>query len=66
MNWLDRFLLSSKWCEMWPTCIQVAYQQGISDHVPLVLHVDDANWGPRPLRMMKCWGEYACVYLDFR
>jgi exonuclease III len=55
---LDRFLLSNKWCEKWPNCIQVAYQRGLSDHVPLLLHVDEANWGPRPLRMLKCWSEY--------
>jgi len=61
MSWLDWFLLSSKWCEMWPTCIQVGYQRGLSDHVPVVLHVNDANWGPRPLRMMKRCREYAGV-----
>lgn len=43
---LDRFLLSAKWCESWPNCVQVAYQRGLSDHVPLVLHVEDVNWGP--------------------
>ena len=34
------------------------------DHVPLLLHVEDANWGPRPLRMMKCWEDYH-GYSDF-
>jgi len=23
-----------------------------------VLYIDDVNWGPRPLRLMKCWAEY--------
>lgn len=64
MSRLDRFLLSKKWCEKWPSCILVAYQRGLSDHVPLVLLVDEANWGPRPLRMLKCWGEYP-GYADF-
>jgi len=36
MSRLDRFLLSEKWCEAWPNCIQVAYQRGLSDHVPLL------------------------------
>jgi len=58
MSRLDHFLLSDNWCEAWPNCFQVAYQRGLSDHVPLMLHVDDANWGPRPLRMLKCWSEY--------
>jgi len=64
MSRLDRFLLSEKWCEAWPNCIQVAHQRGLSDHVPLVLHVDEANWGPRPLRMLKCWADYP-GYNDF-
>jgi hypothetical protein len=58
MSRLDRFLVSVKWCDSWPNCIQVAHQRGLSDHVPLLLHVDDANWGPRPLRLMKCWADY--------
>jgi len=49
MSRLDRFLLSEKWCEAWPNSFQVAYQRGLSDHVPIMLHVDDANWGPRSL-----------------
>jgi hypothetical protein len=56
---LDRFLLSEKRFEAWPNCIQVVYQRGLSDHIPLVLHVDEANWGPRPLRMLKCWADYS-------
>jgi exonuclease III len=58
MRRLDRFLLSSRWCEVWPVCIQVACQRGLSDHVPLLLYVDEANWGPRPLRMLKCWANF--------
>jgi len=28
------------------------------------LHVDETNWGPRPLRMLKCWAEFP-GYEDF-
>ncbi|KAK2421840.1 hypothetical protein QL285_032423 [Trifolium repens] len=28
---------------------------GLSDDCALVLALDEANWGPRPLRMLKCW-----------
>jgi len=55
MSRLDRFLLSSNWCAMWPNCIQVADQRGLSDHVPLLVYVNEDNWGPRPFRMLKCW-----------
>jgi hypothetical protein len=58
MSRLDRFLLSVNWCSVWPNSVQVANQRGLSDHVPLVLSVDDANWGPRPLRMLKCWADF--------
>ncbi|AES60103.2 endonuclease/exonuclease/phosphatase family protein [Medicago truncatula] len=64
MSRLDRFLLSNKWCEKWPSCIQVAYQRGLSDHVPVLLYVDDANWGPHLLQMLKCWFDYTS-YEDF-
>lgn len=64
MSRLDRFLLSAKWCDTWPNCVHVVLQYGLSDHVPLVLRVDEANWGPRPLRMLKCWVDYP-GYGDF-
>ncbi|PNY14688.1 cysteine-rich receptor-like protein kinase, partial [Trifolium pratense] len=55
MNRLDRFLLSDEWCLTWPNCTQVARMIGLSDHCPLVLAVDEEDWGPRPSRMLKCW-----------
>jgi hypothetical protein len=64
MSRLDRFFLSDKWCQKWPNCIQVAYLRGLSDHALLLLYVDDANWGPRLVRMLKCWSEYQ-GYGDF-
>jgi len=42
----------------------VAYQRGLSDHVPRMFYVDNANWGPRPLHMLKCWADYP-GYDDF-
>ena len=57
MSRLDRFLLNDVWCMTWPNCTQIALQRGLSDHVPLVLRVDVVNWGPQPLRMLKCWAD---------
>jgi len=57
MSRLDRFLLSEDWCLKWPNCLQIALLRGVSDHCPLQLSVDEENWGPRPLRMLKCWQE---------
>ncbi|GAU50260.1 hypothetical protein TSUD_409060 [Trifolium subterraneum] len=35
--------------------LRMVQLRGLSDHCPLVLSVDDENWGPRPVRMLKCW-----------
>ena len=55
MSRLDRVLLSEEWCLRWPNCRQVALLRGLSDHCLLQLSVDEENWGPRPVRMLKCW-----------
>ena len=58
MSRIDRFLLSEEWCSRWPNCLQATCMRGLSDHCPLVLSVDDYNWGPKPVRMLKCWSEF--------
>lgn len=35
--------------------LQIAQLRGLSDHCPLVLSVDEENWGPRPTRLLQCW-----------
>ncbi|GAU47231.1 hypothetical protein TSUD_107670 [Trifolium subterraneum] len=55
MSRLDRFLLFEEWCLAWTNCTQVALLRGLSDHCPLVLVASEEDWGPRPLRMLKCW-----------
>lgn len=57
MSRIDRFLLFEEWCARWPNCLQVASLRGLSDHCPLVLSVDDLNWGPKPVRLLKCWSD---------
>jgi len=57
MSQIDRFLLSDNWCLTWPNCIQLAESRGLSDHCPLVLSVDSQNWGPKLVRMLKCWAD---------
>jgi hypothetical protein len=55
MSRLDRFLLLAEWGRSWPNCTPVVQLRGLSDHCALVLAAEEANWGPRPLRMLKCW-----------
>ena len=57
MSRIDRFLLSEDWCLVWPNCLQIAQLRGLSDHCPLLLSVDEENWGPRPSRFLKCWSD---------
>lgn len=55
MSRLDRFLLFGVWGACWPNCVQVALARSISDHCLLSLTVDEVNWGPKPIHMLKCW-----------
>lgn len=57
MSRIEQFLLSEDWCLVWPNCVQVALLRGLSDHCPLVLSVDEENWGPQPSRFLKCWSD---------
>jgi len=59
MSRIDRVLLSESWCLSWPGCCQMASARGLSDHCPLILSVDEENWGPKPSRMLKCWENFA-------
>jgi len=59
MSRLDRFLLSERWCLTWPNCVQVASSRGLSDHCPIQLSIDEENWGPKPVRMLKCWEKFS-------
>jgi len=58
LSHIDRFSLSDRWCLTWPNCLQLASTRGLSDHCPLVLSIDEENWGPKPLRMLKCWEKF--------
>ena len=58
MSRIDRFLLSENWSLTWPNCFQLTLSRGLSDHCPLELSIDTENWGPKPLRMLKCWADF--------
>lgn len=51
----DQFLLYDSWCLSWPNYVNLASSRGFSYHFPLELSVDEENWGPRLLHMLKCW-----------
>jgi len=43
---------------MWPNYFQLTSSRGLSDHCPIQLNIDKENWGPIPLRMLKCWENF--------
>jgi len=57
MRRLDCFLLSEDWCSIWPNMMQHALNRDLSDHCPILLSMDEVNWGSRPRRRLKCWGD---------
>lgn len=57
MSWLDRFLLSEDWRLTWPNCVKMAQIRGLLDHCAIMLYVDEVNWGPRSMCMLKCWSD---------
>jgi len=57
------FLLSEKGFSCWPNCIQVAIPRGLSDHYPIMLMIEEENWGPKPQRLLKCW---LMLFFDFQ
>ncbi|OMO99897.1 Endonuclease/exonuclease/phosphatase [Corchorus capsularis] len=52
---LDRFLLTSDYLERYPLISQKDLPRSLSDHNPVILFVDDKNWGPKPFRFFNHW-----------
>lgn len=52
---LDRFLVSPEWLAKWPTSAQSVLARNFSDHCPVLLRSKNADWGPKPFRLLDCW-----------
>ena len=52
---LDRFLVSPKWLSKWPGSYQTALHRNFSDHCPILLRSNNADWGPKTFRILDCW-----------
>lgn len=55
---IDRFFLLEEWMQIWGNLTQHTSPRFVSDHCPLILKQSDADWGPRPFRVMDCWHEH--------
>nr|KYP35677.1 Transposon TX1 uncharacterized [Cajanus cajan] len=52
---IDRVLVSKEWSMRWPCASQLVLNQGISDHCPILMRNDGADWGPKPFRIFNSW-----------
>jgi hypothetical protein len=55
MSRLDKFLLSKFSCSSWQNCIQVDLPRCLFDHCPILITIEEEDWGPRRQRMLKGW-----------
>ncbi|XP_058726606.1 uncharacterized protein LOC131597964 [Vicia villosa] len=52
---IDRFLLSSVIVNRWEVVGQLIGDRDISDHFPIWIKTDVANWGPKPFKFNNEW-----------
>lgn len=50
MSRLDRFLVSVDWEEPFRGVAQVKLRKPVSDHWPILLNLEDEDWGPKTFR----------------
>ncbi|MCH80013.1 LINE-1 reverse transcriptase like, partial [Trifolium medium] len=55
MSRLDRILLSSDWFLLWGNPNVWVAPRDVSDHCPLILRYDSADWGAKPFRFNNFW-----------
>ncbi|KAJ9553924.1 hypothetical protein OSB04_017969 [Centaurea solstitialis] len=55
MSKLDRFLVNQRYLTQW-RCVQaLVLPRSFSDHSPIVLKVDDLDFGPKPFKVFDHW-----------
>ncbi|WJX66076.1 hypothetical protein P8452_50669 [Trifolium repens] len=55
MSRLDRILVSVGWITVWGNPITRVAIRDVSDHCPIILRYDVADWGPKPFRFNNFW-----------
>lgn len=55
---LDRFLLSHEFLDKFKV-MQWGLPRPVSDHYPIMIIVDNRDWGPKPFRFMDMWLSYS-------
>lgn len=57
MSRLDRFLTSFDWDSSFSNSSQIKLFSLILDHCPIVLDMEEIDWGPKPFRFSNTWLE---------
>ncbi|XP_058733537.1 uncharacterized protein LOC131605163 [Vicia villosa] len=52
---LDKFLISEGLVDLWEIDRQVVGERSVSDHCPIWLNGMVKDWGPKPIKLFKCW-----------
>ncbi|WJX96923.1 hypothetical protein P8452_78057 [Trifolium repens] len=55
MSRLDRVMVSTDWPRFWGNPTVWVGPRDVSDHRPLILRYDTADWGPKPFRFNNFW-----------
>lgn len=55
MSKLDRFLVSSNLCEVFPNLTGLVLDRHLSDHRPILLFEEKIDYGPTPFRIFHSW-----------
>ncbi|XP_058759249.1 uncharacterized protein LOC131632522 [Vicia villosa] len=55
MSRLDRFLLEDSIVDRWGVVGQMIGSRDISDHCPIWIISDKADWGPKPFKIVNAW-----------
>ncbi|KAJ9561162.1 LOW QUALITY PROTEIN: hypothetical protein OSB04_006322 [Centaurea solstitialis] len=52
---LDRFLVNSKFLDLWPASSSLALPRVLSNHCPIILDTKSADFGPIPFKFFNSW-----------
>ncbi|KAL2958343.1 hypothetical protein AAZX31_18G203500 [Glycine max] len=52
---LDRVFVSHDWLSLWPGSMYFISDRNFLDHCPILFKATNADWGPKPFRVLDCW-----------
>jgi hypothetical protein len=55
MSRIDRLMVSEEWLALWRNPSLWVLPRTVSDHCPIVLRLNDVDWGPKPFRFNNYW-----------